>query len=90
MIGEKVLKGKSTDVWRRLNRDVTPAGKPERGRGAVRGADRAWSGARTGRGAGAFSTARCERTVFCCIASALTGGLNPPWILFIIVSCLDY
>lgn len=75
MTGEKVLKGKSADVWRRLNRDVTPAGKPGRGRGAVRGA---------------FSTARCERTVFCCIASALTGGLNPPWIFFIIVSCLDY
>lgn len=79
MTGEKVLKGKSTDVWRRLNRDVTPAGKPERGRGAVRGAVR-----------GAFSTARCERTVFCCIASALRGGLNLPWIFFIIVSCLDY
>lgn len=83
MIGEKVLKGKSADVWRRLNRDVTPAGKPERGQGVERGAGR-------GAGRGAFSTARCERTVFCCITSALRGGLNPPWIFFIIVSCLDY
>lgn len=59
MIGEKVLKGKSADVWRRLNRDVTPAGKPERGRGAVRGADRAWSGARSGARCGAWSGAQC-------------------------------
>lgn len=64
MIGEKVLKGKSTDVWRRLNRDVTPAGKPERGRGAVRGTDRAWSGVRGGARCGARSPPHAASALF--------------------------